>query len=373
MYDLVVVGAGPAGLVCAERVAKEGKSVLVVEKDEVVGEPVSCGGLFSKTGLKKLDIKPKKSFTRNKVKGARFYSKNQMAEIGKGRERAFVVDRAEFDRELAKKYEKHGELILGTKCLDISRKTDSINVLLEDGSTMKTKNLALATGPSVFLRNKLGFEPKNGHISAVQYEIETDDVDKDFVELYNGSVAPGFFAWVIPVDKKTLRVGLGTIDAPKKSMEYFEEFLKDFGDFEVISTGGGVIPLYDPQMPVRKENIYLLGDAATHVKATTGGGVILGCMAARTLAECLLNRKDYEGELQAIKKELKKHLMVRRFVNRFNDRKYDELVSLLKNRDLRELLEEHGDMDLIGPFSKELVKRPSLLVGAGYLFVRSLF
>ena len=47
-YDVIIVGAGPAGLRCAELLGKESLSVLLLEKNETFGDKVCAGGLTRK-------------------------------------------------------------------------------------------------------------------------------------------------------------------------------------------------------------------------------------------------------------------------------------------------------------------------------------
>ena len=54
-YDVIIVGAGPSGLMCAETLSKTSKKILVLEKKAVFGEKVCAGGLTRKA-MALLDI-----------------------------------------------------------------------------------------------------------------------------------------------------------------------------------------------------------------------------------------------------------------------------------------------------------------------------
>jgi len=54
-YDVIIFGAGPAGLMCAEILSKSDKSVLVLEKNEIFGDKV-CGGGLTRKATELLDI-----------------------------------------------------------------------------------------------------------------------------------------------------------------------------------------------------------------------------------------------------------------------------------------------------------------------------
>ena len=44
-FDVVIIGAGPAGLKCAEQLKNSNLSVLVIEKNKIIGPKVCAGGL----------------------------------------------------------------------------------------------------------------------------------------------------------------------------------------------------------------------------------------------------------------------------------------------------------------------------------------
>jgi len=276
MIDVAVVGAGPAGLICAKELEKLGEKTIVVEKNKKIGDSVECAGLFNIDGLRRLDI-DKGEYILNEVRGAKFIAANgDSAEMMGKASKAYVVDRGEFDRFLAKEYT--GELVVGKEVKGARKKGE--NYELDFGKTVEAKSVVLATGNDNNLREQLGFHKPSRFISTSQYEIEGISTDKDMVELYVGSVAPGFFAWVIPVSDKVSRVGLGILDAKESTHNYMEAFLKRLkseGKFKeknnVLLKSGGVIPVFEPGLEVAHDNAYLVGDAATDMLA----GQRVGC------------------------------------------------------------------------------------------------
>jgi flavin-dependent dehydrogenase len=79
--------------------------------------------------------------------------------------------------------------------------------------------------------------------------------------------------------------------------------------------------------------VHLVGDAAGHVKPTTVGGLVTGFRGAAGLAESMLGLG--EGRLRALKRELDRHLLVRRALHRFGEREYTRLLELLGSRENR--------------------------------------
>lgn len=78
-YDVVVVGAGPAGCMTARRLAELGVEVLLIEKRPEIGVPVRCGEATSVRGIRELGIELNKKFIANETRGAYIYSPNGYA------------------------------------------------------------------------------------------------------------------------------------------------------------------------------------------------------------------------------------------------------------------------------------------------------
>jgi len=107
--DVVVVGAGPAGLLSAREIAGRDIKVKVIEEHQTIGEPNHCAGILSVEGLDRLGVKPSSDFVQHEITGGRIYSPGGEAiEIPGGRTRAYIVDRAAFDRHLAEVRRRRG-------------------------------------------------------------------------------------------------------------------------------------------------------------------------------------------------------------------------------------------------------------------------
>jgi geranylgeranyl reductase family protein len=376
MHDVAVIGAGPSGLICAADLEKLGEEVIVIEKDKKVGEPIECAGLFNIDGLKRLGI-GKGDYILNEVKGARFISAGGAVAEVKGKEsKAYVTDRGDFDRFLAEKF--GSELVLGEE-VSGAKKTKGGHQLATQKNRYEATRVVVATGYSQTVHHLFGLRGPERFVSTSQYEIKGMNVDPDFVELYVGSAAPGFFAWVIPTGGDTARVGLGVAE-PKESthkrMELFLKRLKAEGKFKarnsVVRKSGGLIPFYEPGLRLEKDGVYLVGDAAGQVKATTGGGVMIGGLAAKELASAMHEGGSYEAALCDIDKELGNHLLIRKVLNRFGDEQYEHIVEFLNKPEIKKLLEERGDMDFVGPVIEGVMSNPLLMLSAAKFLGRGL-
>jgi len=190
----------------------------------------------------------------------------------------------------------------------------------------------LATGTNYNLHKVLNINAPCEFLYGAQYEIKTD-CDPEYVEMFLD--VPGFFSWIIPVDEYS-RVGLCSLDNPVPRLEAFIKKLekeKRIKGPHIRQKNYGIIPIYNPHLRTEYPKISLAGDAAGHVKATTGGGVILGGLAARH-AGADGYEKIWRKE---IGRELYLHLRLRRFLNNLSDKNTDRLIKLLaENKDLIE-------------------------------------
>ena len=128
--------------------------------------------------------------------------------------------------------------------------------------------------------------------------------------------------------------------ALKNSRAYFDAFMKQQG-FIVKEMQAGAIPLFNPQQQLQKDNCYVLGDAAGYVKATTLGGLIPGLKQAEILADCLINQKNYEQEIQPLKRKMRLHLRAQKLLMKFSDQDWDKLVSYVAQPRIQKLFEKY--------------------------------
>tara|TARA_Y100000310_G_scaffold341961_1_gene443082 strand:+ start:339 stop:1502 length:1164 start_codon:yes stop_codon:yes gene_type:complete len=366
---VTVIGAGPAGLRCAELIANEGFEVTVLEEHTTVGRPVQCAGLVSETGLSELELGlNQEDYVVNSIYGAKMVSPhNVVLKVRKKKPVAQVIDRFKFDQLLYKRALKAGaKVALGTKLIDITESS----LFLEAkgrGELMKSNVVVAADGPNSLVRNTT--HPKIGGESFVhgfQYRVE-GSFDKKMVELHFGSYAKGFFAWVIPESETIARIGIGAKlgqDIEKRMKVFMQE--KKF-DVKILSKSSALIPVINPLKQLVGTNTLLLGDAAFQTKATTGGGIVMGLNAAEIAAESVANNlkhnsplKEYENNIAPVNKELALHWKIRAYLNSLNDHKLDDLFAKAKNAGIEAFLEEHGDMDKPSRFVKKILLKPRL-------------
>jgi digeranylgeranylglycerophospholipid reductase len=300
-YDVIVVGAGPAGCRTADLVSSKGYSVLLIEEHKTVGKPVQCAGLVS-WRLKELLPRLPKNVIINTVNRAKFFSQSVGFEL-KSKKRVYVIDRAKLDRYLYNRAKKSAKVKLGTRFVSFTRKRDYVKVETTKG-TFESKVLVGADGPNSMVAKQAGLRQPDNKLVGVQTTAD-GKFDKDSVELWFGKeVSPEFFGWVIPLSSRKARIGIAT---KNKARQRFDKFLKSRIGKTKKPDVAGIINF--GLMDTVAERIMFVGDAACQVKPFSGGGVIYSLICAEFCS-------------QACIKSLKKGRFDKVFLNREYDKKW---------------------------------------------------
>jgi len=329
---IVIVGGGPVGCFLGYLLAKAGKKVSIYEEHSSIGKPIQCTGIVTKELANIIQFK--KDFLINKLNKAEIYSYNNQIQI---KVEEYVLDRSRFDQHLANLAVKNGtRLFLNTKVIEINK--NQITIKDKKGiKKIKADIIIGADGPNSIVSKKINNIKKENYIG-LQARVK-GNFESDKYKTYFGSNYPEFFAWVVPESKNMARIGL----ASKNNVKYrFNRFLKKLKvkNKDIIDKQAGLIPIYNKRIKVQKENTYLIGDAASQVKATTGGGLVFGLKSAKILADCIIKKKNYEKALKSINRELYIHLFIRNILNKFNDKDFSNLIKLMNKEKIKKILKQ---------------------------------
>jgi geranylgeranyl reductase family protein len=353
IYDIIIVGAGPAGCKVGELTAKKGLNVLILEEHPEIGIPVHCSGLVSHRIFKLSKVSRKVIV--NRVRKAKFYCSNNCMEL-KSKKNVYVINREKFDKELAKKAESSGaEIITRTTFLDYKR--DKILKVKTDKGNYKTKLLVGADGPNSTVAKTARLRLPDNKLVGVQATLKSD-YNTDAVELwFDHKISPEFFGWIIPENENFARVGLATKKNVAKCLDNF--FLKRFNrKIECKKIMAGVIRYGLIENSV-SNNVLLVGDAASQLKPFSGGGIIYGLISAEIAAQaCVKSLKEekYDGNFlkenyddlwkRKLAWPIKKGLIMSKIIHSFSEGQLSLLFSMSNKTRIRKLL-EFTDMDLL--------------------------
>jgi digeranylgeranylglycerophospholipid reductase len=288
-YDVVVVGAGPAGASAALEAATAGARVLVAERKAVPGVPVRCAEHIPALLLREIPGKP--DFIVQSVTGMRTHLPDGRVTETKGP--GYIIDRARFDQTLVRAAAEAGaEIRTATRA--VARHPDGLVLRQDHGAprTVRAGVIVGADGP----RSLVGrwIESVNPRlIPALQVRLPLRR-PLDATEIFFHPDFVGAYGWLFPRGESA-NVGLG-ICPTERGLPPLAKTLRRFVDRLAALDRVHAKPLqghfgWIPAGPVRSVtagNIVLAGDAAGQTHAITGAGVpqavICGRMAGRWAA-----------------------------------------------------------------------------------------
>lgn len=367
-YDVLVVGAGPVGTTFARLISEKGFNVAIMEKKKSVGLPLQCAGLLGRQ-IKDLNYFPEE-FIINPVYGAYLHSPSgHVLSVAKKEPEAYVIDRVEYDKYLSQLAVDAGaSLFLNHEVINVNIKKGRI--FLGNGKgCMDGQIIVGADGYNSLV--KRNFHQSSNTMQAAQFLVDFDKhiFNSDYVHLHVSSINSPGFLWIIPLSESTARVGLFGYSDYYTLNNILKDFInknKDFLGYSILKKYHGRIPVYSPKNKIVKDRAILLGDAASQVKPTTGGGLLLGFKCAKIAAEVtckaleqenLHNLPEYEKEYRKkYRKELNNQLTVQKIFKSLNNDDLDYMFLKLKETGAEKLISEKGDMDRQSPLVREMIK-----------------
>ena len=352
MYDVVVVGGGPAGSQVAYKLAGMGYGVMMVEKKEKPEAPVCCTGIISQECVSSFAVDD--SVILRRVNSARLSSPSgrSLIWLWRGETQACIVERPAYNAAMVSRAQGRGvEYVLNSPVKGIEVRDDRVRVEAVrqgEGLNFEARAVIIATG--------FGSPLVGDFVMGAQAEVETTGVDE--IEVYLGQeIAPGFFAWLVPTSPQRALVGLLSRRSSglylRKLMSSLQAQGKIVSAEAEVSYGG--IPL-KPLARTYSERLMVVGGAAGQVKPTTGGGIYYGLLCADIAANNLhralksndLSAKSLAGYERGWKRKLGQELRIgywaRKFYERLSDRQVDKVFDIMKSQGIDEALLKAGDL-----------------------------
>lgn len=307
-FDVIIIGAGPAGLNCAKHLEKFGKSVLILEKNKVIGKKVCAGGIMPKT-IEYLNL-PLELLER-KFKKIDFKTPFYNYDIKSNNYIIYTIDRIKLGNWQAKQLE-NTSIEIRKQSMVTSIENDC--VVVNNEQKIKFDYLVGADGASSITRNYLGIKNKK-FIVGIQYIIPTQKY-KNLEMIYDSKLFHSGYLWIFPY-KNSVCIGCGCdpkMFPVKKLKENFLKWLKkndiDFntGEFQAHAIN------YDFQ-GVKFKNIFLIGDAAGTASGLTGEGIHQALISGEEIAK-MINNPNYKSDI--LKDMIKTQKIHNKIVSLFN-------------------------------------------------------
>lgn len=315
-YDVIVVGAGPAGATTAHDLARRGVRVGLFEQAKIPRYK-PCGGCLSLKIDKILDP-DFHSLIERTVYGATFtFAGLDEVRVRSDRPIAYMVMRDRFDHFLATKAQQAGATLHeGERILRVSETSGRVSVTTPRGE-YRASYLVGADGANGVVARQLGLTPKRRLAVCVEAEVTTRNVTPpvilDEVRIEFGAVPFGY-GWVFPKGDH-LSIGVGGLKhAIGNPRPFYDEFLVDQNLVDSIideRRRGYIIPVFaGGREAISGSRTLLVGDAAALVDPFLGEGVYYAIRSGQIAAD-VLNRTladEAEGSFEEYHALIEQHL-----------------------------------------------------------------
>ncbi|HTT44484.1 MAG TPA: geranylgeranyl reductase family protein [Thermoplasmata archaeon] len=276
-YDVVVVGAGPAGSLAARAAAEGGATTLLLDHRPELGHPVQCGEfvpspheLADLFGCRELIARafdvPGSTVLRETHTMACI---SPFGHVFRFPLAGCTVSRRAFDKALAVRAEGAGaELRFPVGVTGV--RDDRVDTA--GGGSVTAKVIVGADGPISTVGRSVGFAPRRELFRMITATV--DGPLDDQIDVYFGRVAPGGYAWRFPrANDANVGLGVARIPAGLSLGRLLDRFLEHEGLGSARSRTAWWVPLGPPPQSLVRGRAVFAGDAANLVMATNGGGI----------------------------------------------------------------------------------------------------
>jgi len=375
---IVIIGAGPVGSYAGYLLAKSGHNVEIYENHPQVGLPIQCTGILT-SDFDQFHL-PMDNFLVNIITVIEAYSpSNEKVSVN---QKDYIVCRKRFDNYLANLAIKEGASVFVNHCFlrkeqekdkEQDKEQEKDVLIIRDTLNKIDKKISAditiaADGPLSPTAKAFGFfHTLRKNYYGIQGVVEGQFESKVTKTYFGNTICPGFFAWVVPESSTIARIGLY---AEKDSQRYFTAFMNEHG-FKAKEMQAGTIPIFSPEQKLQNGNCYVIGDASSYVKATTGGGIIPGMKQAEILADCINHGKIFDVEVRTsgLRRKMRLHLLVGRMMSKFSDDDWNRMFKYFNQEKVRKVLEKYTRDNPVPMLFHILLREPRFLYFMKFLRV----
>jgi geranylgeranyl reductase family protein len=303
LFDVAIIGSGPSGASAAIKLAENGISTVIIEK-EILPRYKTCGGGFVYRGRRKMPFDVSDVVEKEFFRVDSFFQKGGLHIFSERTEPIIsMVMRDDFDKFLVDKAKEKGITLLENHKLKNITFAENIILHTSQGD-VKTKFVIAADGVLSATAKLTGWEETRLLIPALEYEVEVHK--EDFERLsksvrFDFDAIPAGYGWSFP-KKNHLSIGLVSFRKLKVDFkQLYKEYLTDtLGIKEVINEQmhGFQIPVSPRTDGFVKKNVFLIGDAAGFADPLTAEGISNAILSGVMAAEALIEG-DLDSELSA--------------------------------------------------------------------------
>jgi digeranylgeranylglycerophospholipid reductase len=298
-YEVVVVGAGPAGSVAARKAAEGGLKTLLIEKRKEIGVPVRCAEAIG-ADLSRQFIEPNVKWIDATISHFAVHNSLGQYVLMPPTEPTLVVNRKLFDLELAQRAACAGaEVRTGTTVIGVEMQDGTVCGITIESSGKKdiipARLVVAADGTESQVARWAGMKtvpPLADYYIGIEYLLDgiKNKIDIHTCEYHiDHAQAPGGYLWVFPKGENRANVGL-VITADRcndvRPVTLLDRFVvKKFPNARRVETIAGGIPATGALKSMVTNGMMVVGDAAHQADPMTAGGICLGMLGAAMAME----------------------------------------------------------------------------------------
>lgn len=298
-YDIIIIGAGPAGLNAAKFLGEAGKKVLILEKNAEIGPKICAGGLTRKS-IKYLNLP--EELIDYKYNEIIFNSPRFRSTINFNQIFFYTIDRKKLGAWQLEKL--NGNVTVRTKTH--VGKIEKDHIVVNGQERIGYSYLIGADGSNSVVRRYLKIGTLFAGV-AIQYKLPIGRY-KDFEIFMDSGFFGAWYSWIFP-HHDHISIGYGypqKVFSPLKAQKKFEKWCSKLNiDFNGAQREAFMINA--DYRGFKFNNVFLAGDAAGMPSSFTGEGIYQALVSGEEIAKIILDKKHRPKKIWAALVEKRVH------------------------------------------------------------------
>jgi len=294
-YDVLIAGAGPAGLSAAEAAARAGLRVAVFERSKEIGYPVHTSGGSWIAELRQLDV-PERFM--HPIRTGKFIAPNATASFSYDEPVSCILDVRGLYQHLAARAAAAGAEIFANASVEriIFDGERPCGLSVRQHGEFSAPLLIDATGAAGVLAQQMKLRGAIMRYGlGAEYDFYWPEWPADTIALLFGSLAgPSGYGWIFPHGDSRVRLGIGALrpDTTTEPRVLLEQLLAR-GEINGIPLQRhaalefhlGMIPAIPPLAKTSTHGLLVVGDAGGLISTLLGEGIRFALAVGRMAGE----------------------------------------------------------------------------------------